>query len=234
METSMYERRTLERTLTVPSKYIQRSIQTSLLAQLKGNVEGKCGTEGYVRPDSVTILEHSLGRVSLVNEGVQYRVRFQGDICFPHPGQVFQAPVSFRSKIGVHAELPPLKLLLPRDIHIGNAEFDQIVEKDVLEIEVLGSQFQQNDANIFVLGKLVKRLESAKPIVEEPTPAPQLVEEMPTAQVGDVKAVKVEEKALAPDQKPKTRRRRLVPAGEKSGVLQIDVPTAEGIPEGQP
>lgn len=227
----MYERRTLTRTLTVPSKYIQRSIQTSLLAQLKGNVEGRCGTEGYIRPDSVTIVEHSLGRVSLVNEGVQYRVRFQGDICFPHPGQVFQAPVSFRSKIGLHAELPPLKLLLPRDLHIGNPEFEQVVEKDVLEIEVLGSQFQQNDQHIFVLGKLVRRLAPAKP-ADMPAPVPVPTEEAPPAQVGDVKAVKVEEKALV-GEKPKPRRRRLVPAGEKSGVLQIDVPSTEGKPEGE-
>lgn len=225
----MYERRELTRTLTVPSKYIQRSIQTSLLAQLKGKVEGRCGTEGYVRPDSTTILEHSLGRVSLVNEGVQYRVKFQSDICAPHPGQIFEAPVSFRSKIGVHAELPPLKILLPRDLHIGNADFEQIAEKETVEVEVLGSQFQQNDMNIFVLGKLVRRILPVKPIEEAPVlQAPALVEE-PPAQVGDVKSVKVEEKAMAAE-KPKQRRRRLVPAGEKSGVLQIDVPTAEGNP----
>lgn len=228
----MYERRELVRTLNVPSKYIQRSIQTSLLAQLKSHVEGRCGTEGYIRPDSVTILEHSMGRVSLVKEGVQYRVKFQGDICAPHPGQVFQAPVSFRSKIGVHAELTPLKILLPRDLHIGDPEFEQIGEKETIEIEVLGSQFQQNDQHIFVLAKLIKRLLPAKP-AEEPIQlqAPALVEEeAPPAPGGDVKAVKVENAAFATDQKPKVRRRRLVPPGEKSGVLQIDVPTAEGGP----
>jgi DNA-directed RNA polymerase subunit E'/Rpb7 len=232
MENAMYERRELVRTLSVPSKYIQRSIQTSLLTQLKGKVEGRCGMEGYIRPDSVTLLEHSLGRISLVSEGVHYRVKFQADICSPHPGQVFQAPVMFRSKIGVHAELSPLKILLPRDLHIGNEEFEQILEKDTIEFEVLGSQFQQNDQHVFVLGKLVKRLLPAKS-VEEPKPlmAPSLVEEeVSVQQVGDVKAVKVEEKALtAMDQKPK-RRRRLVPPGEKSGVLQIDVPTTEGGP----
>lgn len=230
----MYERRLLTRTLSVPSKYIQRSIQTSLLAQLKSKVEGKCGTEGYVRPDSITIVEHSLGRVSLVHEGVQYRVQFQADVCSPHPSQVFQAPVSFRSKIGVHAELPPLKILLPRDLHIGDEEFEQIDEKEIIEVEVLGSQFQQNDQHIFVLAKLMKRLQPAKPIVEEAVPAPaaaEMVEE--PVQTGEVKSVKVEEKALAPEQKPKTRRRRLIPPSEKSSVLQINVPTTEGGLEGE-
>jgi DNA-directed RNA polymerase subunit E'/Rpb7 len=176
--TGMFERRELTRVLPVHSKHLQRNIQSSLLSQIKAQVEGRCGVEGYVQPRSSVILEYSLGRMSILKSGVNYRVKFQADICLPHKGQqIAGAPVMFRSKIGVHAEVSPLKILLPRDLHIGNEEFEAIAENDTLDIEVLGAEFKQNDESIFVLGKLLKRTPSsaaaaadaASPAIEVPT-----------------------------------------------------------------
>ena len=176
--TNMFERRELTRVLPVHSKHLQRNIQSSLLSQIKAQIEGRCGVEGYVQPKSSVIMEYSLGRMSILKSGVNYRVKFQADICLPHKGQqITNAPVLFRSKIGVHAELKPLKFLLPRDLHIGNPEFEAIVENDTLDIEVLGAEFKQNDESIFVLAKLLKRTPSAAepdaaaapPAIEVPT-----------------------------------------------------------------
>ena len=177
----MFERRELTRVLPVHSKHLQRNIQSSLLSQIKAQIEGRCGVEGYVQPRSSVILEYSLGRMSILKSGVNYRVKFQADICLPHKGQqIAGAPVMFRSKIGVHAEVSPLKILLPRDLHIGNEEFEAIAENDTLDIEVLGAEFKQNDESIFVLAKLLKRTPSsaaesagesaaAAPAIEVPT-----------------------------------------------------------------
>ena len=172
----MFERRELTRVLPVHSKHLQRNIQSSLLSQIKAQVEGRCGVEGYVQPRSSVILEYSLGRMSILKSGVNYRVKFQADICLPHKGQqIAGAPVMFRSKIGVHAEVSPLKILLPRDLHIGNEEFEAIAENDTLDIEVLGAEFKQNDESIFVLAKLLKRTPSSAaaadeaPAIEVPT-----------------------------------------------------------------
>lgn len=176
--TNMFERRELTRVLPVHSKHLQRNIQSSLLSQIKAQIEGRCGVEGYVQPKSSVIIEYSLGRMSILKSGVNYRVKFQADICLPHKGQqITNAPVLFRSKIGIHAELKPLKFLLPRDLHIGNTEFEAIVENDTLDIEVLGAEFKQNDESIFVLAKLLKRTpasaepdaSAAAPAIEVPT-----------------------------------------------------------------
>lgn len=165
----MFERRELTRVLPVHSKHLQRNIQSSLLGQIKAQIEGRCGVEGYVQPRSSVILEYSLGRMSILKSGVNYRVKFQADICLPHKGQqITGAPVMFRSKIGVHAEVSPLKILLPRDLHIGNEEFEAIAENDTLDIEVLGAEFKQNDESIFVLAKLLKRTPAAAPVESAP------------------------------------------------------------------
>ena len=165
--TGMFERRELTRVLPVHSKHLQRNIQSSLLSQIKAQIEGRCGVEGYVQPKSSVITEYSLGRMSILKSGVNYRVKFQADICLPHKGQQISAvPVMFRSKIGVHAELSPLKFLLPRDLHIGNTEFEAIVENDTLDVEVLGAEFKQNDESIFVLAKLLKRIPASAVVSE--------------------------------------------------------------------
>jgi len=187
-QSPMFERRELTRVLTVHSKHLQRNIQSSLLGQIKASVEGRCGTEGYVQPKSSVILEYSLGRMSILKPGVSYRVKFQADICLPHRGQRIEVAAAFRSKIGLHAETKPLKILLPRDLHIGNAEFEGVSDGDMIEVEVMGAEFKQNDEDMFVLGKLVRRI--AAPVAA----ASEVVEsavEVPMAAASEIKSVSV-------------------------------------------
>jgi DNA-directed RNA polymerase subunit E'/Rpb7 len=224
----MFERRELTRILTIPSKYVQRNIQSSLLSQLKGQIEGRCGTEGYVQPKTSVILDYSLGRLNILKSGVAYEVRFQADICYPRKGQILRVPVMFKSKIGVHAEQSPLRVLLPRDLHIGNAEFEATQENDEIEFEVLGAEFKQNDEQVFVLGKLIKRIPAAaeSKLVEAVVPE---VEEKPatgsSSGEGGVKTVTVQE-TKTETKEPVRRKRRLGPASsslEAPTTLQLNV-----------
>lgn len=223
----MFERRELVRVLDIPAKYLQRNIRGVLLAQLGSQVEGKCGAEGYVAPKSSVILDHSLGKVGMLHTGVRYKVRFHADVCYPHKGQMLQVPITFKSKIGYHAELTPLRILLPRDLHIGNADFDSIEEKEEVVIEVLGSEFKQNDEAIFVLGRFVKKVggKAEEPEQKEEAPEEKITETAPEPS-GEVKSVVVKSAAPGGEEKPR-RRKRLNPAG----TVQLNVgsePPAEG------
>lgn len=158
----LFERRELTRNVHVESRHLKRNIQTSLLAQLRHKYEGICVAEGYIQPRSIVVVDYSLGRANLIKGGLDYVVKFQADVCYPHPGQTFRAPISLKSKIGIHAELSPLKVLLPRDLHIGNGEFEDATEKQEIEFEVVGSRFQQGDESIVVLGKLRSMVQPAQ------------------------------------------------------------------------
>lgn len=222
----MFERRELTRILTIPSKHVQRNIQSSLLSQLMGQIEGRCGIEGYVQPKTSVIVDYSLGKLNILRSGVTYEVRFQADICYPRKGQLLRVPVIFRSKIGVHAEQSPLRVLLPRDLHIGNPEFEAIQENDEIEFEVLGAEFKQNDEQVFVLGKLIKRIpaaatesktEAVVPVMEE------VVSAAPSSE-GSVKTITVQESA-AKEKEPVRRKRKLGPGPglEAPTTLQLNV-----------
>jgi DNA-directed RNA polymerase subunit E'/Rpb7 len=162
----LVERRQLTRNVHLHAKDLKRNIESSLLAQLRHNYEGRCVPEGYLMRRSLTVVEHSLGRLNLIRGGLDYVVNFQADVCLPHPGQLFRAPVILASKIGLHAELPPLKILLPRDLHIGNGEFEEATEGQEIEVEVIGSRFQQGDETIVVLGKLRSVIQPEAPKAE--------------------------------------------------------------------
>lgn len=156
----VFERRELTRSVHIHAANLQRSIHVSLLAQLRMNYEGICTPEGFIQRQSITIVEHSLGRVNLIKGGLDYTVKFQADVCMPHPGQTFRGIITLKSKIGLHVELKPMKILLPRDLHIENAEFEDAIEKQEVEFKVVGSRFQQGDDSIVVLATLTSIIQT--------------------------------------------------------------------------
>jgi len=151
----LFERRQLAKKVHIHSKFLQRNMEASILAQLKMSYEGMCSAEGYIERNSITLLGYSLGRTNYIRGGVDYDVQFQADVCLPHPGQRFKAVVKVRSKVGIHAETPPIKVLIPRDLHMGNEDFNKAEIDSEIEFEVVGSQFKQKDTEIIIVGKLL-------------------------------------------------------------------------------
>ena len=219
----LFERRQLVRNVHVNAKNLQRNIDASLLAQIRMKYEGVCAAEGYVHRGSTTIIEHSLGRADLIKGGANYSVVFQADVCYPHPGQKFKAPVNLKSKIGLHIEMPPMKVLLPRDLHIGDPVFDDVDEKQEVEFEVVGAKFQQGDESIVVLGKFIGPVMPALSNPDEPVPEPS--EPLIAAPAGaaaagsgaeEVRRVTVANPGAtkAPAEAPRKKRVRLNPAAK--------------------
>lgn len=211
----MFERRELVRNVHIDSRFLQRNIQASLLGQLRMKYEGKCVAEGYVQNRSITVVDHSLGRVNYIKSGLDYTVKFQADICMPHPGQVLRMPVVLKSKLGIHAELTPIKALLPRDLHIGLTEFEDVAEKEEIEFEVVGARFQQGDDSIVVLGKLRNVIQPAGPENPENPMDAEPMMAAPIVKSGEeqvIKKVTVDMASTkAADQGPRKRRVRLNP-----------------------
>jgi DNA-directed RNA polymerase subunit E'/Rpb7 len=223
----LYERRELTRNVHVDARFLQRNIHASLVAQLRHKYEGICLPEGYVQPRSITITEHSFGRTNILKGGLDYSVRFQADLCLPHAGQVFKAPVVLKSKIGLHAEVSPIKVLLPRDLHIGNTDFDEAEVGQDIEFDVIGTRFQQGDESIVVLGKL---RQVVKPAIQEETADPEKSDVI-AAPVGtgdsEKRTVTVAvEKTKAPGE---SRRKKMV----RTAAVETNEPKPQGSAEGK-
>lgn len=221
----LFERREMTKKVHIRSKFLQKNMQASILAQLKMNYEGRCSPEGFIQPNSVVIVDYSLGRTNYIKGGVDYDVKFQADVCMPHSGQKFRAPVTVRSRVGIHAETPPIKILIPRDLHIGNEEFEAVKVGEEIEFEVIGTQFKQQDKDIVVVAKLLSKIAA-------PVEAPLLSTNVPEAPIvaavlpGDSDVKQVVTAPVEPE-KPKKRKLR-----QSAGSLENELSVKIGEPQG--
>jgi DNA-directed RNA polymerase subunit E'/Rpb7 len=168
-------------------------IDKFLLTKMKKDLEGSCCTHGYVRPGSAQILARSMGQAE--------HGRFTGDFMFhcklklqcllPYADQIVEARVEKVNKLGAYAlivddgrRLEAMRILIPRDLHIGNTEFDSITEKKGIRVKLLRSRFQANDAFIQSVGLFegfapaadakeeVEAVAEAAPLPQEPKSEP--------------------------------------------------------------
>ncbi len=125
--------------------------------KIRTQYEGKCSRSGYIVPGSINLLSRSYG---MVEKG-----RYSGDILFvgeveckvlyPPDGTVIDAKVMRKNKMGLYAEYAngAVRVMVPRDLHLGNEEYHKVEEGDVIEIEIKKSRYQVNDTSILSVGK---------------------------------------------------------------------------------
>lgn len=128
-----------------------------LHTKLRERYEGKCNANGFVRPGSIEILAKSMGIAEngRFTGNILYDCRFKCEILYPIAGSVYAAVVIKVNKMGAYAVFDDaIRLLLPRDLHVGNAAFDEIAEGDIVHVRLERSRFQTNDTFIMAVGVL--------------------------------------------------------------------------------
>jgi hypothetical protein len=116
-----------------------------------------------------------------------------------------------------------MKVLLPRDLHLGDASFEDIKEGQEVEFEVKGSRFQQGDDSIVVLGHLKQVVNAQKAEAEK---AVASEEPLLAASTGSNAAADVERKVVVPqEQVPVAPRKRRVIA---KPAVTTNEPSAQG------
>jgi DNA-directed RNA polymerase subunit E'/Rpb7 len=132
-----------------------------LLQKLKKELEGQCCTHGYVNPGSTQILARSMGQAEhgkFTGDFIYYcKLRIQTFL--PYANQIVNARVFKMNKIGAYALIledgktsEAMRILIPRDLHLGNQEFDSLQVGAGVRVKLLRSRFQNNDAFIQGVG----------------------------------------------------------------------------------
>ena len=159
------------------------SFEDILLKKLKIQLEGKCSKNGYVIPGSLELLSRSLG-VSEKGRGTAdflYYLKAQGKVYNPPDGLIVEGEVMLKNKMGCYVILDnAIRIMIPRDLHIGNEEFDTIELKDRIRIEIKKSQFRANATHILSIGQFLGKIESGEekvPSAEEEQKEEEVVEE---------------------------------------------------------
>jgi DNA-directed RNA polymerase subunit E'/Rpb7 len=159
-----------ERVALTPSELntvvTKNSIVETLTEKLRKKHEGRCNANGYVKPDSLSIIGRSMGIAEngRFTGNVLYDCKFKCDVMYPVGGAEMDATVIKVNKMGAYTHVDQaIRILLPRDLHVGNVSFDAIEEGRVVRVRVERSRFQVNDPYIMAVGILVDR-DEAKPV----------------------------------------------------------------------
>ena len=139
---------------------VVEDVQEMLTKKLKEKHEGKCNANGYVKPGSLTILARSMGVAEngRFTGNIVYDCKFKCEVFYPVGESEMEAIVIKVNKMGAYVHFDEaIRILLPRDLHVGNVEFDSIEEGRTVPIRLERSRFQINDPYIMGVGVLVSR-----------------------------------------------------------------------------
>ena len=134
------------------------SINELILLKLKDKLENKCSKHGFVINDSLKILSRSTGRSpnGRFTGDYLFNVQAQGTVINPPEGIVIEGEVTRKNKMGIYLNYKDaIRIIIPRDLHIGNEEFDNVMIGDVIRVQIKKSRFQINDESILSVGIFV-------------------------------------------------------------------------------
>lgn len=149
-----------------------QKLDALLLKKFADENEGRCSVHGWVVPDSLSILS----RTMLQTEGGRFTgdlvswIQVEGKVIYPVDGARVRGFVLKKNKMGIfvmHDEA--IQIMVPRDLHIGNEEFDRIQIGEQVEVEIKKSRFQVKDPHILSVGLFVGRSSGAAPPAAMPS-----------------------------------------------------------------
>jgi ribA/ribD-fused uncharacterized protein len=149
------------------------NIHSVLLSKLAEKLEGNCSLHGWVVPQSVKILSRSMGYLEpgRFTGDVVFHIQAQGKVLNPPSGSRIVCDVIGNNKMGLYVSykrkmkevdrktkavltqlVDAIKIILPRDLHIGNEEFSKMQVGDKVHVEIKKSRFQVNDKFVLSVG----------------------------------------------------------------------------------
>lgn len=199
MESTAFFEKKLSLTPSDFNKVKSLSVDVILLQKAKDSMEKKCSEQGFVLPGTIEMLSRSMGyfEAARFTGDAIYYVKLQGTVIYPVDGIRVKGEVIRKNKMGLYVDYKQaIRIQVPRDLHIGMIEYENVKIGDIIEVELKRSKFAINDTYILASGIFHATVESEKQaevalpaakvqsdaVVEEPVveeePAVEVVEEV--------------------------------------------------------
>ena len=161
VDTNIYTKSLLNKQLALSITQIGSNIKEVLKEIIMNTIEGKCIVEGYVKPNSVKVINYSSGIVK--GENIVFDVKFECLVCFPVEGMELTCVVKDVTKAGIRAlsetEPSPFIVFVARDHNNMKKEFSSVTVGDIISVKVIGQRYELNDPNIFIIAELMNSSE---------------------------------------------------------------------------
>jgi len=170
------------------------SVDAILIKKLKERLEQRCSPHGYVLPGTLELLTRSAGMVDSgrFSGDWAFLVKAKGSVLHPPEGTMVEVEILKNNKMGIYAEYEnAIRIMVPRDLHLGDEEFDQLKVGERIRVEIQKSRFQLKDP--FIVSVAVYRGRAGAPTRVMPLPKQEVIEEAPGTPVGGPGAEEEEE-----------------------------------------
>ena len=157
----VYIRSVLQMKIALSITEIGKNLTQNLENVIRLKTEGKCIAEGFIRPNTVRVLNYSSGLIK--DDHVEFQTTYECLVCYPVKDMIVSCTVSEVTKAGIHAYVKdtdsdnvPITVFIARDHHSTNKYFNSIKEKAVIEARIIGLRFELNDPSITTLAAIVE------------------------------------------------------------------------------
>ena len=147
------------------------SIDSLLEKKAKQLIENKCSEQGFVVPGTIKLISRSMGyfEAARFTGDANYYLKLEGKVVYPADGIRVVCEVIRKNKMGLYADYNnAIRIQVPRDLHVGSEEYEEVEVGDIIEVELKRSKFQINDPYILASAIFItKKSGNIAPISEE-------------------------------------------------------------------
>ena len=154
----LYMKSILDRKICLAITEIGKNVKVNLENKIHSMIAGKCVDEGFIKPQSIKIVNYSSGNVNSNN--VEFNIVFECMVCLPTEGMDIECVCKTVTKAGIHAQViddddnMPITMFIARDHHHLDNRFSDVKVGDKLVTQVIGIRYELNDDFICTIGKL--------------------------------------------------------------------------------
>jgi DNA-directed RNA polymerase subunit E'/Rpb7 len=155
--TDVYSKKFIQKKITIPIYKINSDIKNIIENIISIDIEGKCIVEGFIKPNTVKLLNYSCGLI--LSSNVLFEVTFECMACSPLEGSKIYAIVKNITKAGIKAEIDdkpsPLVIFISKTTNDNyNMLFNDLKVNDMIKVKIIGKRYELYDKYISVIGQL--------------------------------------------------------------------------------
>jgi DNA-directed RNA polymerase subunit E'/Rpb7 len=192
------------------------TIDDIVIEKVRSELEGRCSQHGWVIPGTLRTLSRSMCQ----NEAGRFTgamvswVQIEGEVYYPTDNMLISGEVLKKNKMGMFVTYEnAVQVIVPRDLHIGDDEYDAVEVGQFVEIIIKKSRFQVTDPYILSVGEFQRVIERpaeaavatvATVATDAPSTAPVAPAPRPPVDsgVGESKVAEGEEAAESEEEAP--------------------------------
>lgn len=153
----IYMQNILTRKVKLPFTSVGSNLVENISQDLSNRIEGKCVQEGFIKRNSIRIVNYSAGIIT--GKFVTFTVVFECLVCRPVEGMKLKTLIKNITKAGIRCETmedpSPVVVFIARDHHFKSKEFSQLKLEEQITVKVIGIRYELNDPYISVIAEYV-------------------------------------------------------------------------------